>query len=170
MGAMRLTPTSFILLGLVRWSPGLSAYEIEQRVSATVADIWTVQRSQIYKEPARLAGAGLLSTAEDHSGRVAKLRYTITEAGGQALDEWLATRVQQAHVVRDLAMLKIFFGADPVDLAGDQLTAHRQRLHGYEVLRAAGGPAPSGPRLALEAAIAHEQTSIEYWTKLTSPE
>ena len=167
---MRLTPTSYIVLGLVRWSPGLSAYELEQTVAATVSEMWTVQRSQIYKEPGRLADAGLLTTSEDQSGRVVKMRYTITESGEHALDDWLGTTVTQAHVVRDLAMLKIFFGADPGTLARDQLEAHNERLRGYEVLRAAGGLAPPGPRLALEAAIAHEQTSIRYWTELLPPD
>ncbi len=163
---MRLTPTSFIVLGLVRWTPGISAYELEQIVTSTVSHMWTIQRSQIYKEPGRLAEAGLLVAEDDRRGRVAKTRYTIAEPGAAALDEWLGARVQQTHEVRDLALLKIFFGASPAALAQDQLDAHRARLGGYQMLCAAGMLAPPGPRTALEAAIAHEETAIRFWTEL----
>jgi PadR family transcriptional regulator, regulatory protein AphA len=162
---MRLTPTSYVVLGLVRWSPGITAYELEQAVGATVTHMWTIQRSQIYKEPGRLAEAGLLDAVEDNQGRL-KTHYSIAEPGEAAFQEWLGADVDRPPEMRDLAILKVFFGAEPREIARAQVTLHETRLKSYELLRAAGALAPRGARLALDAAIAHEQTSILYWTAL----
>ncbi|HEX2313094.1 MAG TPA: PadR family transcriptional regulator [Thermomonospora sp.] len=165
---MRLTPTSYIVLGLVRWSPGATAYDLERTIRATVSHMWAIQRSQIYKEPVRLAEGGLLEAQAADDGR-SKTRFTLTPAGEQALEGWLAEGAQEMPQLRDLAILKIFFGAGPRDLARTRLLAHQARLKQYELLREAGGLAQPGPRLALEAAIAHERTSIRYWTELAKP-
>ncbi|WP_059006066.1 PadR family transcriptional regulator [Streptomyces specialis] len=162
---MRLTPTSYIVLGLARWSPGVTAYELERTINATVSHMWTIQRSQIYREPARLAEAGLLTAETEGDGRT-RTRFTITPDGERSLDAWLAEGVQDMPQLRDLAILKVFFGAGPQALARTRLLAHQARLKEYELLREVGGLAQSGPRLALEAAIAHERTSIRYWSDL----
>ena len=162
---MKLTPTSYVLLGLVRWSPGSTAYDLERTIGATVSQMWTIQRSQIYREPSRLAEAGLLTTEVDGEGRQ-KTRFSITEAGEQALGEWLGRATDEMPQLRDLAILKVFFGADPEHIARVRLLAHQARLKNYEVLREAGGVSYPGPRRAIEAAIAHERTSIRYWSAL----
>ncbi|MDT0310133.1 PadR family transcriptional regulator [Streptomyces sp. DSM 44917] len=162
---MRLTPTSYIVLGLVRWSPGATAYDLERTINATVSHMWTIQRSQVYREPPRLAEAGLLTAESGGDGRT-KTRFTITPAGEESLNAWLGEAVSEMPQLRDLAILKVFFGAGPQALARTRLLAHQARLKEYELLREAGGVAQSGPRLALEAAIAHERTSIRYWSDL----
>ena len=69
--------------------------------------------------------------------------------------------------MRDLAILKVFFGADPENLARVRLLAHQARLKEYEIMQEAGALAPPGPRRAIEAAIAHERTSIRFWSEFT---
>ncbi|MDF0531066.1 PadR family transcriptional regulator [Tsukamurella sp. 8F] len=165
---LRLTPTSYIVLGLVRWEPGSTAYELERRIGATVSHMWTIQRSQIYREPLRLAEAGLLTAESDDAVR-AKTRFSITDAGSAAMDSWLSQASGDMPQLRDLSILKIFFGATPEDIARVQLLAHQARLKEYEYLREAGGIAHEGPRRALDAAIAHERTSIRYWSDLVKP-
>ncbi|WP_018177772.1 PadR family transcriptional regulator [Jongsikchunia kroppenstedtii] len=164
----RLTPTSYVVLGLVRWAPGSTAYELERTIGATVSHMWTIQRSQIYREPPRLADAGLLTAESDESARQ-KTRFYITDAGTEALDSWLTQASGEMPQLRDMAILKVFFGADPEAIARVQLLAHQARLKEYEFLREAGGLAHPGPRRALEAAIAHERTSIRYWSELVKP-
>jgi PadR family transcriptional regulator AphA len=161
----RLTPTSYVVLGLVRWAPGSTAYELERTIRATVSHMWAIQRSQIYREPARLVDAGLLAAEADGEGRQ-KTRFSITHAGKEAFDKWLDQAADDMPQLRDLAILKVFFGADPANIARVRLLAHQARLKEYELLREAGGITHPGPRHAIEAAIAHERTSIRYWSEL----
>jgi PadR family transcriptional regulator AphA len=69
--------------------------------------------------------------------------------------------------VRDLGLLKLFFGADPSELAEVQLAAHRAELAEYERIRD-GMPedVPEGPRLALELGMRQARTWIEFWEEL----
>jgi hypothetical protein len=70
--------------------------------------------------------------------------------------------------LRDLGLLKLFFGADPKAIATAQLEAHRAKLAEYEALRAGPGePMPSGPSLALDAGLEHERVYVEFWARLT---
>lgn len=164
--AIRLTPTSYVVLGLVRWTPGSTAYDLERTIGATVSHMWTIQRSQIYREPARLAEAGLLAAESDSAARQ-KTRFTITPEGEATLDAWLGRAADEKPQMRDLAILKVFFGADPENIARTRLLAHQAQLKEYELLREAGAAlSPPGPRRAIEAAIAHERTSIRYWSEL----
>lgn len=162
---IKLTPTSYVVLGLVRWAPGSTAYELERTIRATVTHMWAIQRSQIYREPTRLVDAGLL-TAETDTETRQKTRFSITQAGEDALDSWLDQTADEMPQLRDLAILKVFFGAEPETIARVRLLAHQARLKEYEFLREAGGLAHQGPRNALAAAIAHERTSIRYWSEL----
>jgi DNA-binding PadR family transcriptional regulator len=169
MADLRLTPISYIVLGLLRWAPNSTAYDLERTIGATVAHMWPVQRSQVYREPGRLAEAGLLAAEAERDGRP-KTTYSITPAGGAALDEWLAEGVTQPPQLRDLALMKLFFGASPQTLARTRLLGHQARLKEYELLRETAGLAPRGPTLALEAAIAHERTAVRFWSDLVRQE
>jgi hypothetical protein len=53
-------------------------------------------------------------------------------------------------------------------LAAPQLEAHTAKLAEYESLHAAMDETagPAGPRLALEAGIAHEREWVRYWKRL----
>lgn len=166
--SVRLTPTSYVVLGLVQWAPGSSAYDLERTIGVTVSHMWSIQRSQIYREPARLAEAGLLDADADTTARQ-KTRYSITPAGQDVLDTWLGQSTDEMPQLRDLAILKVFFGAAPEDIARVRVLAHQARLKDYEFLREAGGLTHEGPRRAIEAAIAHERTSIRYWSELSKP-
>ncbi len=52
-------------------------------------------------------------------------------------------------------------------MADAQLEMHERKLAEYEEIRRADpGGEPRGPWLTLEAGIAHERQSIEFWTGL----
>jgi hypothetical protein len=73
-------------------------------------------------------------------------------------------------MLRDLALLKLFFGADIRELAEVQLETHRGKLAEYEALlaqRPAVGPA--GPWLALELGTRHERETIAFWADQLRP-
>jgi DNA-binding PadR family transcriptional regulator len=164
--SIRLTPTSCIVLGLIERAGEATPYELKQLVAAGIGNFWSLQHAQLYTEPERLARAGYLDEARERGGRRRK-RYTLTPAGRAALRAWVSEPTGALPELRDVALLKLFFDAEPGPLAEAQLAAHRQKLREYEELaRQAGDDPPPGPYATLQAGIAHEREWVRYWTRL----
>jgi PadR family transcriptional regulator, regulatory protein AphA len=163
-----LTPTSCIVLGLLEQEPG-TPYDLKVRVAAGLGNIWSIQHAQLYSETARLAEEGLLTEERESGGRRRKT-YKITKAGRKALEDWLRVPVDELTEIRDLGVLKLFFGADPAMVATGQLAAHRAKLKEWEAfrenLRGLEVDVPEGPRQSLEAGIAHERVWVRFWSSL----
>jgi PadR family transcriptional regulator AphA len=165
---MDLTPTAVIVLGLLEFGEA-TPYDLKVRVAGSVGNFWSVPHSALYAEPERLAGAGLVTERREAGGRRRRV-FSITEAGRRALDAWRAEPPAGALELRDPALLKVFFGADPVAIAEVELARHREKLAGYEATRTLDdGTGPRGPFLALEAGIRHEREWIAYWEGLRAP-
>jgi PadR family transcriptional regulator, regulatory protein AphA len=163
---LRLTPTSYIVLGLLEASGEATPYDLKQAVAASIGNFWTVQHSQLYSEPERLAAAGLLSEDREETGR-RRRRYRMTEEGRRALAAWREEVHPEPTELRDQGLLKLFLGAEPAALASGQVPAHRVKLEEYEALRAACPPdAPRGIVLALDAGIAHEREWVRFWEEV----
>ena len=122
-----LTPTSYIVLGLLAMSGEVTPYDLKQGVAASVGHFWSLPHSQVYAEPARLARAGYVTEHQEPDGRRRKL-YGLTDHGRDALSDWLENLTPELYMLRDLALLKLFFGADARELAKVQLQTHEQRL------------------------------------------
>ena len=167
-GDLRLTPTSYIVLGLLEQAGSATPYELKQRVARSVGNFWSLQHAQLYTEPERLAGAGYLTERRERGGR-RRRHYSLTAAGRWALAEWRAEPTGELSELRDLGLLKLFLGADPGPLARAQVEAHRERLAGYERLKAADtGAEPRGPWLALESGIGHEREWVSFWERVAA--
>jgi DNA-binding PadR family transcriptional regulator len=163
---IRLTPVSFIVLGLLEAAGEATPYEMKQVVAASLSDFWSIQHAQLYSEPERLAKAGYLSERREGGGRRRRY-YAITAAGRKALRSWLEEPTAELTELRDPGLLKLFFGADPTTLAAAQVPAHQRQLAGYEELLAEmGDAAPMGMRLSLESGIGHEREWIRFWSRL----
>lgn len=130
-----LTPTSYIVLGLLEKAPG-TPYDLKTRVAFGLGEFWTVHYSHLYRETASLAEEGLLAEELESTGRRRKT-YSITEAGKEALRGWLGIPVNELGELRDLAVLKVFFGAEPKMIAAGQAAAHQAKLEYYEGLKEA---------------------------------
>ena len=168
MQGIRLTPTSYIVLGLVDQVGEATPYDLKRLVGISVGYFWSLQHAQLYSEPERLAAAGYLTEDQEEGGRRRK-RYAVTDRGREALAAWRADPPEGLAEMREPALLKLFFGADPAELAHAQLAAHRSRLAEYETIRERIPPeANEGNLLALEAGIRHEHLWIEFWTELAS--
>ena len=165
MQEIQLTPTSYIVLGLLQQVGEATPYQLKQLVDMSVGHFWSLPRSQLYAEPARLARAGYLTEGQEQDGRRRK-RYELTERGREALQNWTDTPTQQFTELRDLGLLKLFFGADPAAMAEAQLAVFCLRLELYEAMLADIGDRPSGPRQALEAGIDYVKTSIRVWERI----
>lgn len=157
------------MLGLLRLGGPATPYDLKQRVAGSVGNFWSVPHSQLYSEPDRLVERGLASVEREVGGRRRK-SYSITAAGEQAVDRWVADPPTDLGELRTPALLAVFFGSDPVEIAATQLPLHRAKLAEYEQLiavgRAAGPNAPPGPLLTLQAGVLTERAWIAYWTAI----
>jgi PadR family transcriptional regulator AphA len=159
----RLTPISFIVLGFVNWAGETTPYRLKQLVAASVGNFWTLQHAQLYSEPERLAKAGYLTEERERGGRRRK-HYAITDKGRRALGQWRSEPTDEIPELRSPALLKLFFGADPAELAPRQIESCRRKLAEYEQIRdTMPDDVPAGPRLALDAGIASSRQQIEWW-------
>jgi PadR family transcriptional regulator AphA len=164
---INLTPTSYIVLGMLAQADEATPYDLKQMVAVTVGNFFRVPHSQIYAEPERLAKAGYLHEKRENSGRRRK-HYSLTKKGQQALDDWIATPTDELYELRDPGLLKLGFGTDAKKLAELQLEAHRRRLEEIEALhtqyKLAG--APEQQLLVIEAGVGHEREYVRFWSKV----
>ena len=162
-----LTPTSYVVLGLTELLGAATPYEMEQWVETSLAHFWSFPRSQLYSEPARLAAAGLLDEEREQTGR-RRRRFTLRpEEGRAALQEWLAVPDGRGSEIRDLGLLRLFFGsvaADPADVregARAQASTHAAQLEAYRELQYLD----LEPHVAatLRLGVAYEQAAVAFW-------
>jgi DNA-binding PadR family transcriptional regulator len=124
---MELTPTAYVILGMVRWEPR-SGYEIKAMVDKTTRFFWAASYGQIYPELKRLAAAGLLVASDSPTGGRRRTVYEITADGEAELKAWLR-QPPKTYEMREEGLLKLFFaGALPPQEAVEilrQMRAHR---------------------------------------------
>jgi DNA-binding PadR family transcriptional regulator len=172
-----LTPTSYLVLGLLEREGPSTPYELKRHVAATIGHIWSFPHALLYKEPARLAALGLLSEERELIGRRRRL-FTITPAGREALRIWLGRPAQHPTELRDLALLQLFFSdleSTEVTraLADEQLELHQRRLASYEADLIRESPTAS---LTTERwrdvtgrmALLYERAAIEFWGQVAA--
>jgi DNA-binding PadR family transcriptional regulator len=166
---IRLTPTSYIVLGLLMQVDEATPYELKNMVAGGIGNLWSLQHTQLYAEPERLARAGYLTEQREDGGRRRKV-YRITAAGRDAFGAWLSAELaSELPELRDISLLKVFFGADPRPIALGQLRLHREKLREYtELEQALSGTQAAGPLATLQAGIGHEREWIRYWSDLAA--
>ncbi|HEX8688931.1 MAG TPA: PadR family transcriptional regulator [Solirubrobacterales bacterium] len=104
---MELSSTAYVILGMIRRQPR-SGYEIKALVDGSTRFFWAASYGQIYPELKRLSEAGLVEGVDEPRGERRRTVYAITEAGEQALRDWLR-RPPQTYEMRDEGLLKLFF-------------------------------------------------------------
>jgi DNA-binding PadR family transcriptional regulator len=169
MAVTRLTPTSYVLLGLIEQMQPASPYDLKQAAARGVGQFWSLPHTQLYSECGRLAEVGLLSERREESGRRRRL-YRLTKRGKEELDRWRGEPTGELYELRDAGLLKLFFGADPKTLAPRQLETHEAKLREYEeqleLCRRVA--APEGVMHAIEAGIGHEREYVRFWKRLAA--
>jgi DNA-binding PadR family transcriptional regulator len=179
---IRLTATSYIVLGLLAQAEqpdarGLTPYDLKAMLAVGIGNLWSLQHTQLYAEPDRLAKAGYLDEEREEGGRRRRL-YRTTQAGRAALAAWLSAEpAAELPEVRDINLLKVYFGADPAPIAAKLAAAHRAKLREYEELERTladsdsdsgsdPGSGSAGPLTALRAGLGHEREWVRYWAGL----
>ncbi len=102
-----LSPTAYVILGMLGWRP-MSGYEIKSIVDESTRFFWAASYGQIYPELKRLAEIGLIVGSDSPTGGRRRTVYEITADGEEELRAWLR-QPPQAFEMRDEGLLKLFF-------------------------------------------------------------
>lgn len=172
MSTVKLTPTSYVVLGLVAMRGPTTSYELKRACSNSVGYFWPFPHAQLYSEPKRLVDLGLLDVQSEEAGR-RRQTYTVTEAGMAAIRHWLAEPTEEPLQVRDVAELKLFFGEfatqdDIVNLAREQIAQHRDRVAVYEGMQTRFGDQEdvADRMVPLRLGLAMEEAALHFWEQL----
>ena len=99
----------YALLGFLNYAP-MSGYDLGAIFDASAGHFWHARLSQIYPTLKRLEAQGLVtSTLETQEHRPDRRLYTITDAGRQALLDWLAQPITDLDKTKSRLLLKLFF-------------------------------------------------------------
>jgi PadR family transcriptional regulator AphA len=178
MSTERLTPTSYLVLGLLAREGPSTPYDLEQHVRATLGNFWSFPHTLLYSEPPRLAAVGFVTEARETDGRRRRV-FAITPAGEAAVHAWLDRPSGASTELRDLGLLQLFFGdlasgEARLRLAEQQLAIHRAKLSAYEEdarLERGSGEPRRGQRTVehwrgetLPMGVLYESAAVEFWT------
>lgn len=170
-GSRALTPTSYVVLGLVKTLQPCTSYGMKQLVKISIGNFWSFPHSQLYAEPARLVDDGLLIEEQEETGRRRRL-YRMTAAGDEALRAWARLPAQEIGELRDEGLLKLFF-ADPADrdaiveLAHAQVKVHEERIGSLSVIRDSVRNDATPLQLAtLELGLRWDRTAADFWSEV----
>jgi DNA-binding PadR family transcriptional regulator len=133
----RLNATAASLLGFLHWGP-MSGWDLAATAEQVIGDFWSLTRSQVYRELAWMAEAGLIEKGEQ--GARERQPYALTDAGRAAFAAWAAEE-PGPETIRFPLLLKISFGRHiPTDRLAESIASHRavhaRRLADYEAYRA----------------------------------
>ena len=152
MEPLEAYPVTYGMLGLLAlWGP-LSGYDLKHLCDYSLAPMWGVVQSQVYKELRRMQALGWVEMErEEQESRPDRKVYSITEKGYAALRSWQA-QPPDVFQIRDELLLKVLFGsfASPNDLARNlrnSIVEHEMHLLGYR---------QSGLSLPTKGAFRHE--------------
>ena len=160
-----------MVLGLLGVHGPSTPYDLKALISLSVGNFWSFPHSQVYAEAARLAQAGLADEERETEGR-RRRSYTITPAGLAALRSWLETPSDGDAEIRDLGLLKLFFGSmttpEVVSAhAREVAERHRSQLAAYDELAdSIEEDATSFEQATLEFGRRWERMVSDFWTEI----
>jgi PadR family transcriptional regulator AphA len=167
--AIRLSPVSYVVLGLVGLRGPSTPYQLKRAVGRSIEYFWPFPHSQLYDEPRRLAAAGLLIEQREQGGR-RRRTYALSKAGRKALEAWLRHPPDEVFEMRDMAVLQLFFSdfmttEHLVALARAQITLYEQRLAEYDAIaeRNAGRPRRARRMASLDLGRRMARATLGFW-------
>lgn len=162
-----LNATAASLLGFLHEGP-MTGWDLLVTAQRRIGGFWSLTQSQVYRELAAMARAGLIEAGE--RGRRDRQPYTITQAGRAAFSAW-ASREPGHETIRFPLLLSIMFGRHvPAERLAWYITNHRRvhaaRLAAYERERAElpSGAAETEPYAAatLDFGLAYERAVLAW--------
>lgn len=115
---------------------------------------------------------GMLELSIEDEGR-RRQTFSLTEAGRQAVEDWLAEPESEPMQVRDIAELKLFFGelageGDMRALANNQIRQHRDRIRTYDDMRERyeSIEGVASRMVPLRLGLRLEHAALDFWEEL----
>jgi PadR family transcriptional regulator AphA len=133
---MKQTAVTPVILGLLSLAPR-SGYDIKAVVDRSTRFFWAASYGQIYPELRRLEADGLITGEDAANGARGRRVYELTEAGREALRDWLLGTTTTVEL-RDESLLRLFFADNlPREQALGLLEGRRRGHEAYlEILNA----------------------------------
>ena len=175
----RMTPTSYLVLGLLAREGPSTPYDLERHIDATLGKFWSFAHTLLYSEPNKLASRGMVTETREATGRRRRI-FEITPLGLEALTAWLDEPSNEPTELRDLGLLQLFFtDLAPAEarlrLAQQQLAIHKGKLATYQQeereerrsteVRRGQRTVEHWRSETLRMALLYEAAAVEFWTE-----
>lgn len=164
-----LPTSSYVILGLIALCGPQTPYELKKLVDESIGYFWDFPRAQLYLDPERLVGLGLLREEREAEGRRRRF-YHLTEKGRELVGQWVRDKTPVPVELHDMGLLKLYFGAltdaqTLSEMAKEQAAMHDQRLYEYQALvRSITPVADATFALAtLRMGMRYEEAMIAFW-------
>lgn len=182
LSTQKLSPTSYLVLGLLAREGPSTPYGLKRQVAATLGHFWSFPHALLYAEPPRLVKLGLATETQELLGR-RRRTFTITQAGDDAVQEWLRRPSQDSTELRDPGLLQLYFAdlgstETPRIITREQLAIHRAKLKSYEdrarEQRRARRSAGSARQLeewhghSLRMGTLYERAAVAFWEEVAA--
>ena len=173
MSGKGLNATAASLLGFLHDGP-MTGWDLVATAEQRIGDFWSLTRSQVYRELATMAEAGLIEAGQP--GRRERVAYALTDAGRAAFAAWIA-REPGPETIRFPLLLAIIFGRHlpPEQLAGivaRHRAVHEDRLASYQEIEAGLPPnardADPYAVATLDFGLTYERAVLDWFDRLPS--
>lgn len=140
-----LNSTAASLLGFLHERP-MAGWDLLATAQMRIGDFWTVSQSQVYRELASMAKAGLIEAGV--TGPRERKPYQITADGRAAFEEWIDQEPALESIRYPLLLTVAFAQHLQPERLASFLTSHRaehaRRLAVYEQQESSAAEAPAG--------------------------
>jgi PadR family transcriptional regulator, regulatory protein AphA len=165
--ASALSP-EYALLGFLAQKTA-HGYELHQRLSNELGQVWHVSLSQVYNILKRLEGQGFIwGEIEEQDKLPARQRFHLTESGRQRLERWLTTPTgSSVRAIRVEFVTRLYFAAllgedMPTQLLNAQLAETHSGLKRLEELLAETPREQVFNRLGLDLRVRQLKAILEW--------
>jgi PadR family transcriptional regulator, regulatory protein AphA len=170
---MELTNTSYLMLGMVALGP-MSGYDIKHMADGSTRHFWQISYGQIYPELKALEKSGMVHASEAARGSRQRTLHQVTEAGSEALTDWISDPTVTPVELRDEMLLKLFFSdsvgkEERLELARNMAQRHRDVASGLGAQEQAHLDTPCPMRLeVLRFGIGLHAWCAEFYASLVA--
>jgi DNA-binding PadR family transcriptional regulator len=167
----RLNATAASLLGFLHMGP-MTGWDLAAVAQRMIGDFWSLTQSQVYRELAAMAGAGLVEAGD--RGSRDKRPYTLTDAGRAAFAEWVDHEPGPENI-RFPLLLTIGFGRHLppgrlAEIVHSHRAQHAARLAGYQAqldeFAEMGAEPDAYQKATLDFGLAYERAVLDWFDNL----
>jgi DNA-binding PadR family transcriptional regulator len=167
----RLNATAVSLLGFLHMGP-MTGWDLAAVAQRMIGDFWSLTQSQVYRELAAMASAGLVEAGD--RGSRDKRPYTLTDAGRAAFTEWVSHEPGPENI-RFPLLLTIGFGRHVpperlAEIVRNHRAQHAARLAGYQAqldeFTAMGAELDPYQKATLDFGLTYERAVLDWFDNL----